>query len=180
MVKDKKILFDPYKVTVCQLSQRLHQRKIGFLLKTSLLLFFLLFYISTFSNRGNFFQNSSINQVGSLLIDWKLDHTIGGVEFYHAIAECGGKKVVFLKMNNKKNYKVNVSWKEVFTTEDNIQVEGAQGQKNILLSTGENMEMSCDNISRKELIIFPEQVDPTYIIKILKFNYKNIMVSKAR
>ncbi|NTS42361.1 hypothetical protein HRG84_15780 [Flavisolibacter sp. BT320] len=118
-------------------------------------------------------------QPASVAIDWQLDATVNGVEFYHAITECGGRKIVFLKVNNKNAYKVNVSWKEVFTTVEGKEVAGAEAQKTLQLPTGEAFETSCETMTRKELVILPERVTPTYVVKIAKFNYKDIAVSRA-
>ncbi|RYZ55951.1 MAG: hypothetical protein EOO14_12730 [Chitinophagaceae bacterium] len=118
-------------------------------------------------------------QSATIAIDWQLDATVNGVEFYHAITECGGRKIVFLKVNNKNAYKVNVSWKEVFTTVEGKEVAGAEAQKKLQLPTGEAFETSCETMTRKELVILPERVTPTYVVKIAKFNYKDIAVSRA-
>ena len=143
-----------------------------------LLFFFLLFATFSFSSDPAV-SHTLKRQQATGAIDWKLDATVNGVEFYHAIVECGGRNIVFLKVNNKNNYRVNVTWKEVFTTPGGQEIVGAQEQKKLLLSTGEIFENNCENMSRKELVIFPEQVHASYVVKIAKFNYKDIAVSRA-
>ncbi|MBC7936722.1 MAG: hypothetical protein H7Y86_15330 [Rhizobacter sp.] len=112
--------------------------------------------------------------------NWILDTEVNGVEFYHSIQDCNGKKVVFLKFNNKNSYAVEVSWKEVFTTQEGPQIEGFLGQKTIVLEVGETKETDCSNPLKKQLLIMPEQVKPTYLAEVSKFNYKAITVVKVK
>jgi hypothetical protein len=112
-------------------------------------------------------------------VDWQLDATVSGVQFYHSITGCNGKKVVFLKFVNTNNYQVKIAWKEVFATQADQKVEGFLGQKKLLLSPGETSETDCENARRKECLILPSQVSPTYNADILKFDYKEITVSKS-
>jgi hypothetical protein len=142
---------------------------------------FLLLLLSAFSVSNSAPPSLSAlqKQPVTVAVEWQLDATVNGVEFYHAIAECKGRKIVFLKVNNKNAYKVNVSWKEVFTSVEGQKVAGANSPKKLLLSTGETFEASCETTIRKELVILPEQVHPTHVIKIAKFNYNDIAVSRA-
>ena len=145
----------------------------------SLLLFLLFFSGFSFANRSPHPLHLMKKQQSAVVVDWQLDATVNGVEFYHAVVECGGRNVVFLKLNNKNGYKVNATWKEVFTTREGKELVGEQGQKKVLLSTGEIVETSCENINRKELVILPEQVHSAYVVSIAKFQYKDITVSRA-
>jgi hypothetical protein len=169
----------PYKgPLLCKLHLPFRKRK-KYLFRPFLLLFLLLFLsISSFANRPLPFLGVAEHRVTGM-IDWHLDATVNAVEFYHAIVECGGSKVVFLKIINKNNYQVNVSWKEVFTTLEGTQVEGAQGQKKVMLATGEHLDTNCENITRKEFVVLPQQVHPTYVVTISNFEYKGIAVSKV-
>lgn len=111
-------------------------------------------------------------------LNWISDASVYGVQFNHAMALCDGKKVVFLKLNNKNSYKVEVSWKEVFTTQKEQQAEGYAGQKTIAIEPGETKETNCNNPLQEKLLIRPEQVNPSYVVEIFKFNYKAITVVK--
>lgn len=111
--------------------------------------------------------------------DWVYDKTIGKVEFYHRIAECQGQKAVFLKFVNKNTSDVLVSWKEVFSTQKEAQVEGYKGKKALTIKPGENFPASCHDESFRELVILPLQVSPAYLAEIKQFSFKDISVNKA-
>jgi hypothetical protein len=113
-----------------------------------------------------------------LPIDWILDSKVNGVEFYHSIEECNGKKVVFLKFNNTNAYSVKVTWKEVFTTQAEVGAEGFSGKKELVVTPGITMPASCTDIINKKNIIVSSDISPTYIAEIQKFNYKDINVTK--
>src|SRR5687767_12988572 len=66
---------------------------------------------------------------------WVLYASVRNVDFYYRIGECTGKKVVFLKFNNRNSQKVKVSWKEVFNTQFEVQKEGFRGTKHLMLPT---------------------------------------------
>jgi len=112
-------------------------------------------------------------------VDWQLDKTVDGVEFYHAISSCSGKKVVFLKLVNKNSYSVKASWKELFATQFDKELEGYKGKKHLVLSPGETSETSCTTARHKELVVLPSQITPTYEADISSFSFKEISVSKS-
>ncbi|PVD49476.1 hypothetical protein DC498_24730 [Terrimonas sp.] len=111
-------------------------------------------------------------------LNWQLETTVNGVEFYYAISKCNTESVVFLKMKNKNNYNVQVSWQEVFQTQLEKNKETGT-EKKVTILPGETFESDCANISHPELVIFSSQINPTYVVSISKFNYKNIKISKA-
>ena len=82
--------------------------------------------------------------------------------------------MVFLKMNNKNQYSVDVSWKEVFETQLAKDKEGSGGAKKIILPKGETLESDCAHPAQPVLLTRSSQVDPTYVVTISKFNYKDI------
>jgi hypothetical protein len=108
---------------------------------------------------------------------WVLDKTVNNVEFYHRMAECSGKKVVFLKMNNKNNYKVKISWKEAYKTkEQKEKIEGIKGTKELVLFPGIKSLDNCNTSKNAELFISPDQVSLTHGVEILQFEFKEINV----
>jgi len=107
---------------------------------------------------------------------WVLYASVRNVDFYYRIAECTGKKVVFLKFNNRNTQKVKVSWKEVFNTQFEVQKEGFRGTKQLMLPVGETAQSDCSNLKVKELLVLPSQVNPSYNADIKKFHFKNISV----
>ncbi|MFT3947309.1 MAG: hypothetical protein QM763_10075 [Agriterribacter sp.] len=110
-------------------------------------------------------------------LNWQLGTTTNGVEFYYAISKCNTENIVFLKMKNKNNYNVEVRWKEVFQTQLEANKEPGV-EKKIILKPGETSESDCVNITHPELVIFSAQINPTYMVTISKFNYKDISISK--
>ena len=112
-------------------------------------------------------------------LNWQHDKTVGGVELYYAISPCKGSSAVFLKMNNKNKYPVEVSWKEVFETQAEKAAEGYGGVKKIVIQPGETFESDCDNPIHRELVALAGNVIPTYIAIISNFNYKDVTVSKT-
>lgn len=109
--------------------------------------------------------------------NWIYDTSVKGVQFYHSIVDCNGKKVVFLKFNNQNNNPVEVSWKEVFTTQALNKQEGFLGQKKLTLSKGETFASDCAEITHRNCLILPRDVSPAYAVVISKFEFKDIVVS---
>lgn len=110
---------------------------------------------------------------------WHLDATINGVQFYHSLTQCNGKKVVFLKMMNTNRYKVDIAWEEVFDTQFENNIDGLGGRKKISLQAGESTQTNCTT-AQKKLIIQPEQINPTYVPEVSSFKYKGISVSRVK
>lgn len=119
-------------------------------------------------------KNSLPAEAGS----WVLDKTVNKVEFYHMITQCNGKNVVFLKLANKNNYKVKVSWEENFATQFEKKVKGFAGKKQLFLSAGQSLSNECNSIKFSEGHILSEQVNPTYIAEIKSFEYSEVKVGK--
>ena len=112
---------------------------------------------------------------------WILDTTVNGVEFYHSIQECNGKKAVFLKFNNRNTYQVKVSWKEVFATQQEAKVEGGKGQKELIIPTGVTVPASCtDNMMSRKNIVLSSEVSPMYVAEIRGYSFKDIQVTKTK
>lgn len=145
-------------------------------LLTSALLLIFFFSNSFFITPANLKTSTAKNHY---TVDWQLDKTVAGVEFYHSISTCNGKSVVFLKLVNTNSYSVKASWKELFTTQFDKQVEGYRGKKNLVLSPGETSETSCSTARHKELVVLSSQITPTYDAEISNFSFKDISVSKS-
>ena len=113
-------------------------------------------------------------------LKWQLDATIGGVQFYHAITTCNGKKVVFLKFDNRNNSAVKVSWKEVFVLQQSAtKVEDLLGRKQLTVQPGETFQSNCTEQKQQELLTpRVQQVTPVDKGEIVKFSFKDIKVTK--
>ena len=112
--------------------------------------------------------------------NWVLDKTVNHVDCYYLLTECGGKKVVLLKFNNKNTYKVKVTWKEVFDTQLQKGVAGFRGKKQLLIAPGETFASGCADSKNKELLVLPADVIPTYAAEIVAFEFNDIQVTAER
>ena len=161
-------------------------RKKRHVISGAALLFFLLLHMQGFS----FPLNSSSCQIAlrntgftfngnnkPAADTWVFDKTVQNVDLYHMITECEGKKVVFLKFNNRNLYKVKISWKEVFVTQMEKAREGFRGMKQLVLPPGETAQSDCTDVKNKECIIISSQVSPAYPAEILKFEFKDINIT---
>lgn len=113
-------------------------------------------------------------------INWQLNATVDGVEFFHAITECSGSNVVLLKFNNKNDHPVKISWKEKFTTQLDVNKEGAAGQKELVIAKGVTMPAGCDDNTRKKNVITGFDVQPHYVARISSFEFVEISVVKSK
>lgn len=151
-------------------------------LKQAMLHRLFLFVLMLFSSQLSFQAAAQGTASGNLTppLKWQLDATVGGVQFYHAITTCNGKKVVFLKFNNRNSSAVNVSWKEVFVLQQNAtKVDDLLGQKKLTVQPGETLQSNCAEQKQRELLTpRVQQVTPVDKGEIVKFSFKNIKVTK--
>jgi hypothetical protein len=120
-------------------------------------------------------QSTAANK--QAVINWKLDTTVNGVDFYHAIVDCNSEKVVFLKFHNKNNKATKVYWNESFVVQKNTtQKQGPFKQKQLTLLPGEMSQTNCNQVRVKELLTYPDQTTPVYDAHILNFSFQNIKV----
>ena len=112
-------------------------------------------------------------------LNWQLDKTVNGVEFFYALSACKGSDAVFLKLNNKNKYPVEVSWKETFQTQVEKDAKGNGDKKKIIIQPGETFETDCINPIHKELVVLASKAVPTYVAVISKFSYKDVAVTNA-
>ncbi|MBV4358352.1 hypothetical protein [Pinibacter aurantiacus] len=108
---------------------------------------------------------------------WTLAKSTDKVDIYYVIKDCKGQKTVFLKVDNKNNYAVKISWKEKFETQQKVTVEGATG-KQLVLAAGETIQANCDNDTAKECVIAASQVTPAFKADVSKYDVANLSVSK--
>lgn len=111
---------------------------------------------------------------------WIFDKTVDNVEFYYRLMDCTGQKVVFLKFINRNTHNVKISWKESFDTQTQKQIEGFRGRKHLVIGNGETSQTGCTDRRFRECLVLPEDADPTSIVQIVKFSYKEITVSKDK
>lgn len=110
-------------------------------------------------------------------LDWKLDATVKGVQFYHAVSTCGGRQVTFLKFVNQNSYAVNVSWKESVKTQLRTEENLFRGGQQLSLPPGETLADNC-SATCKACMLTSEEIDPTYPAQIVSYAFKNISVEK--
>ncbi|MBE0663615.1 MAG: hypothetical protein IH597_14255 [Bacteroidales bacterium] len=114
--------------------------------------------------------------------DWKLDKSTGNVEFYYKVGECDGQQAVLLKIVNKNEYDVQVSWREVIMDKTiGRSIESFEGEKELTLTAGKTMQASsCGDSDSSELVVFLSAVAPTHVVEMQKFEFSNIAVSVSQ
>jgi hypothetical protein len=164
------------------LNSRIEGKKNPALPSVFLLLFFI---VSAFP--GKVFSEPALKSIGldkyeMRLADpsplWILDSTVARVNFYHMLSSCGGNNTVFLKIENKNKYDIKIIWKENFLTQQLGYVEGFAAEKQLELKSEETAYASSCTDSKKEYIIFPQQVSPAYMAVILNYRFKEITVTR--
>lgn len=113
---------------------------------------------------------------------WVYDKTVNHVDFYHKIISCEGKNAVVLKFINKNSYKVKVSWKEAFeTAQVKIMTEAVYGEKELVLSAGETLlSPGCEGSNSKQCLVLSQQAFPHYNADIIKFEFKDILITPIK
>ena len=124
--------------------------------------------------------SGSISQVTAS--DWALDKTSNNVEFYYKVGECNGQEAVFLKIVNKNDYAVSVSFTEEFTDKTSGRnIESFSGEKQLTIASGKTLQAnSCSDTDCSECVILLSMVTPTHIIEMQKFTYSIVSVSALR
>ncbi|MEO7483737.1 MAG: hypothetical protein ABIT81_08235 [Ferruginibacter sp.] len=131
-----------------------------------------------------FFCGFVYSQINSSLADetgiWILDKTVNKVAFYHKIEMCNNQKVVFIKLDNRNAYNVDISWNNSFTisTQGNS-IDGFKSDYKLRIPKGESFAKNCNDLKFKDLIINAYDVDPARPVEIQSFNVKNMVINKA-
>ena len=149
----------------------------GFLNRHGLVLLIALVIQAAFSSFDAPVKNANVIFTPDQNREWVLFSSVRNVDFFYRISDCSGKKVVFLKFNNRNAQRVKVTWKEVFSTQFEVDKEGFKGTKQLLLPSGETAQADCSDIKVKELIVLPGHVNPAYEADIKRFNFRNITVA---
>lgn len=142
--------------------------------------FFSLLLLLSSATFGQRIPASKPTVIKATAVDWQLDATVSEVKFYHAIITCDGAKAVLLRFDNQNKFPVSVSWREVFSTQMDVKVEGSKGLKELTIPTGVTMPSSCNDQALRLAVITKFDVQPHYIADILAFGYKDITVKKAK
>jgi hypothetical protein len=108
-------------------------------------------------------------------VAWTLSQSVGNVDCYYSITQCGSDNVVFLKFVNNNSGSATISWNEVFTTQAGTgQQSGVT--KQLTLAPGTTMQIDCADSSHPECLIGPADITVTYLAVISDFNFSNISV----
>lgn len=109
--------------------------------------------------------------------DWTLNKSTGNVDFYYKIGECNGQDAIFLKIVNKNNYEVKVTWTDVVS--DNISgrnVEARYGLKEHIVAPKTSLQSNCSEAESSDFIVLVHKTIPTHKADIKSFEFKNIKV----
>jgi len=112
---------------------------------------------------------------------WRLNHIISNVEFYSQISECKNQKAIFIKIVNKNNCKVNVSWKELI--DDSVlekKHECIKGEKSITINPDSIVQGDCSDSESANLIILSSEIVHTHNVEIKGFEFKDIKVNHLK
>lgn len=110
--------------------------------------------------------------------NWQLSATVNGVDFYYSIEKCGDQKAVFLKVNNRNKYNVQLTWEELVTTQAVDKTKAFTGPKKLVILPGAVEALDCSETNNRPLLILPIDVSPAYAVQIKKFEFSNISVSR--
>ena len=109
---------------------------------------------------------------------WIKSTTVNNVDFYHQIVTCGNKKAVLLRFENKNNFNVEVSWKELITIEEQFTSDSKLETKTLIINPGITEPSSCSDNSKSLLIILATEVNPTFGASINGFNFEDIKIKE--
>lgn len=106
---------------------------------------------------------------------WKLDVTVSGVSFYHAVSNCDGRKTVLVKIQNKNSHGVEAGWTVSFSDGSTATAERANLRK-VILQAGETQANLCSGASHPSLVINPVEIDPTHAVDLERFSFRQVSI----
>lgn len=113
--------------------------------------------------------------------DWTLSKTTGNVEFHYRIGECNGQTAVFIKIINKNDYAVEVSWKELVADNNSrTTIEGFYGEKQLNIPAATTLQANCTETDTAECMTLATSIAPTHKVDIKSFEFKDIQVNSSR
>ena len=112
--------------------------------------------------------------------NWTQDQTLNGVKCYHKIEQCNGVNVVFLKFDNTTNGILYISWKEVFNTQLENNIEGWKGVKQMTLAPGVTEQSNCSDNRTPSCLLVPLDASPAYPAVISNFSFSNLSVTSTQ
>jgi hypothetical protein len=110
---------------------------------------------------------------------WVLDTTLNNVVFYHKLVSCGDRKAVLLKFDNKNNFNVEISWKQIVNSKQEPNATDEFSSLNTLIVNSGSVEATdCSDSNNDLLVVLPGEASPMYIADILSFSFSNIVVKE--
>lgn len=108
---------------------------------------------------------------------WTLQTTVDNVDLQYKIVDCGEKKAVLMRFDNKNDFSVQVSWRHIIgsTLVPNTTVESSD-TFSIVIGSGTTAPENCEDSNLEALVILPTEVDPTYIADITNFSFSSVTV----
>jgi hypothetical protein len=154
--------------------------------------FFILFLLVAFNSFGSV-NKVNVKQLNKTVLtkttfdfekeynsdSWILNTTVNNVVFYHKLVSCGDKKAVLLKFENKNNFEVEVSWKQIVGS---VQVpnpnDDLASNNTLVLKPGTTEPNDCSDIENDILVVLPNEVSPMFIADIETFNFSSIQIKE--
>jgi hypothetical protein len=110
---------------------------------------------------------------------WVLDTTLNNVVFYHKLVSCGDKKAVLLKFENRNNFNVEISWKEIIGSKQEPNPNDEFSTTNtLIIQLGITQPIDCSDTTNAALVVLPVEVSPMFIADIESFSFSSITVKE--
>jgi hypothetical protein len=111
---------------------------------------------------------------------WTLQTTVNNVDFFHKLVDCGDRKAVLIKFDNKNSFDVKISWKQIIGTKEVPNTENESDQRfEMSLTNGVIGPNGCQDSEFDNLVITPFEVEPTYMATIRNFSFSNITAERV-
>ena len=158
--------------------------------KKSCYTFLILFLLVAFNSYGNV-HKVNVKQPNKTVLtkttfdfekefnsdSWVLDTTVNNVIFYYKLVSCGDKKAVLLKFENKNNFDVEVSWKQIVGSKQIPNSNDELASNNTLvIKPGTTEPNDCSDTENAMLVVLPIEVSPMFIADIETFNFSSIQI----
>jgi hypothetical protein len=162
------------------------KRSITFFTATLLLFFSITIVASTKEAVNENDKTKKTTEISTMIltedlidISWTLDKTVNNVDFYHKLIACGDKKAVLLKIENRNNFNVEITWKQIIGSKQipNSTEESSTSQT-LIVEPGITESVDCSENNNPILVILPTEINPTFLADIENFNFSSITIKE--
>jgi hypothetical protein len=110
--------------------------------------------------------------------NYTLASTVGNVECYYKIEQCGDATVVMFKFNNLNNAPVTLSWGHRFASVQEPQLTDGFRQKQLTIPVGVSFPADCQDTQHAAYLIdnMNSDLTPTYIPQVTEYQFKDLAI----